>query len=651
MAEIEFYYKGNQTKHYCYANDKMKDFIQKFVTGVKIDKENLCFLYGTDKINEELTFDEQADAIDKKRLEMNLLVKDIEEKDPIANTNSKKTDYVKCPKCEENVRIDLQLNGIKFYGCKNLHKEENIQLKDFFQTQIIDESKIICQNCSKISKKDANKDMFYKCLFCSLNLCQNCESIHNKEHYIIDYNQQKFICNNHYEPYDKYCSSCKKDICIICEKNHSDHDIIPYSKIKPNVNKLKQKIDELKEKIDNYKEKIKENTAESNNNLENLCLYYKIVNYLFDNYKIRKRNYYTLQNLQDIIVNIRNFIQNFDDINLPNEDDSKGYKDFDIKKIKLIKSMKIKDEFESKELVILKDFRLVTKSFSNKTKKSTIFVVNLDNNSFDIKYDIDNYIIKMIKMDDEHIIILFGREIKIIKIDKNEIQFVDSIKLEKDECNYENMVYLSKNKVFVARNENSILFSYEKGKLTFEKNLTSLYLETFWVRQICKINENKIALLLEKDWKESIRFYDLKNDEFINSFVQDGGTKTKEKNLCMLNKDILVYPYANKFILFDVEKCESIRIITFSKDLSDDEHKFILPLTEKYFLCCDYHYGVNISKFEFIDGKGDRFKYKILLKEANEKIEGPGYSTFTNGAKYKGGSLIFQNKNELFLYS
>ena len=48
-----------------------------------------------------------------------------------------------------------------------------------------------------------------------------------------------YVCSVHHANYVKYCTSCKKDICIQCEKeSHIDHQFINYDNILPDLNEI-----------------------------------------------------------------------------------------------------------------------------------------------------------------------------------------------------------------------------------------------------------------------------------------------------------------------------------------------------------------------------------------------------------------------------
>ena len=80
MAEIVFNYEGIDTTIQCNLDDKMKDIINKLLVKINENENNLCFLYNGNRINKELTFNEQANDLDKNRKKMNILVTNDENK-------------------------------------------------------------------------------------------------------------------------------------------------------------------------------------------------------------------------------------------------------------------------------------------------------------------------------------------------------------------------------------------------------------------------------------------------------------------------------------------------------------------------------------------------------------------------------------------
>ena len=161
MVEVEFDYNNNKTTIYCQKEDLMKNICQRFSNKLSIDVNDLYFIYGGNILNLELTFYDQANEEDKKRGKMNIVVNSV--KDTIINNEKKKIIKSKdiiCPSCGENCRIKIENYKITLYECKNGHKLDNITLDEFNETQAIDESKIICDEC-----KDKNKENSFGKIF------------------------------------------------------------------------------------------------------------------------------------------------------------------------------------------------------------------------------------------------------------------------------------------------------------------------------------------------------------------------------------------------------------------------------------------------------------------------------------------------------
>ena len=101
MAEVTFDYESLHIDIQCKTNDKMKDIINKFL--VKIEKKDqniLYYLYNGTRINEELTFNEQANDFDKNRKKMNILVTNDEENK--SENNIKVSNDIICPDYEND---------------------------------------------------------------------------------------------------------------------------------------------------------------------------------------------------------------------------------------------------------------------------------------------------------------------------------------------------------------------------------------------------------------------------------------------------------------------------------------------------------------------------------------------------------------------
>ena len=228
MAEVIFDYESLYINIQCNINDKMKDIINKFLIKIENKDQNiLYYLYNGSRINEELTFNEQANDFDKNRKKMNILVTNDEE-NKSENKKIVSNDII-CPDCNENILIDIKDFKINLSECKNKHIINNILLNKYEETQKIDLNKIICEICNKNNKGNTHNNEFYICNTCNKNICPLCKSIHDKTHKIINYDDKNYICRKHNEKFQKYCLTCNDNFCFICENKHKNHNIYELS--------------------------------------------------------------------------------------------------------------------------------------------------------------------------------------------------------------------------------------------------------------------------------------------------------------------------------------------------------------------------------------------------------------------------------------
>ena len=73
-ALVIFTLNGIQTGIQCLINEKMRDIINRFNIKAKININKAQYLYNANQINLDMTFYEQANAYDKQRNTMNILV-------------------------------------------------------------------------------------------------------------------------------------------------------------------------------------------------------------------------------------------------------------------------------------------------------------------------------------------------------------------------------------------------------------------------------------------------------------------------------------------------------------------------------------------------------------------------------------------------
>ena len=315
-ANVQFTFEGIKTNIQCSKEDKMKDICTPYATKIQKDINKLFFIYNGSQLNLELTFNQQANAVDKKRNEMCVLVE--KNMSTIKKEKPTKSKEIICPKCGEICLMKFNEYKIKLYECKNGHENNNILINNYYNTQDVNEKNIICEICNKYNKNITYEKQFFICLTCKNNLCPICKSNHNDKHKIIDYNNKNYVCVIHNDSFYSYCEKCKTNLCMICQSKHNkSHKILNYINFLPNVEEIKELMTEFRKKLDILNNDINGIISFLKKITENMELYYKINEDLLNNYDIRKKNYHTLKNLCFIKSNI-----NINDIdNIINNDD------------------------------------------------------------------------------------------------------------------------------------------------------------------------------------------------------------------------------------------------------------------------------------------------------------------------------------------
>ena len=679
MAEVEFNYEGSNTIIQCPLNEKMKDVIQRFKNKV-LKNGDFIFLYGGSQIKEELTFEEQANTLDKQRKKMSIIVnyKD----DILVQKNLKKSKYIICPKCQESALMEIEDFKIAF-NCINEHKTEGILFSELENTQNIDESKIICELCENSNKSITFNNKFYRCLICQKNMCPICKNAHDKTHKIIDYDEKDFICNLHYDLYNSFCNQCNKNICLLCEKDHKEHKILSFSEIIPETQKINDNMKELKIIIDKVKNNIKDIILILNKFMDQLEIFYKIYDNIFKNYEYKNRNAFNLLNtclaykssveLLDLLITINQnkkienkfekIIDLYNDMTIKkniniekdtiieeknkeinNFQELDKYENFNIKNIKELTTFK--SEYANSQIIILKDWRILSHnsyrgSFPFETilgkhpKPRVLSVYSIKNNKIncDIIFE-TRRIYDMIQMDDGYVIIVQYDQFGVLDIKEKEI-VIKQVKDDKDH-KYYNLYKLSSTKFMTVTSDKTLhkdisiltIFSYENGKILDDKYIIILEIK---IDTICVTNENTIAICYEEKGKlfgynSYILFYDIKKDKQIYSFKFDG---SHYLSVFTFNVDYLIVFKINK-------KTAKQKIILLDKknnriegELSlEDYFDMLIPLNDKSFLTLKLQNI--ISQFEIKNKNSFQLKGTKEMKEVNFIGRYPGNKLIIN---------------------
>ena len=162
-VEIEFTYKGAPFIIQCGKEVKMKDIYKSFKFKAKAEGKQLIYLYSGGIIEtDELTFNDIANQVDKKRNKMNILV--TERENQLSHYDSiVKSKKIICPECKEDIKFSIDDYVINLFECKNKHDIYNIFLDKFESKQTINISEIICQKCGNYNKGNVHDNIFYRC--------------------------------------------------------------------------------------------------------------------------------------------------------------------------------------------------------------------------------------------------------------------------------------------------------------------------------------------------------------------------------------------------------------------------------------------------------------------------------------------------------
>ena len=285
----------------------MKDIFGRYLIKINKSKNDVFFLYNGNKIKEELKLEE----INKEDNEIRILVRDILDMNIKNEEDLKQFKDIICPKCGNICLINFKNYIIKLNNCKNNHSIDNILFDEFNNLQKINE---LCNICNK-SKEVIHDNKLYKCCNCKLNLCPICKLKHNKEHKehkLINYELNNYLCNIHDERYILYCSQCHLNLCDICEQEHDkNHDFVYLNKLIPNK---ENNINKLRSKIDNLKNEIKGIINKLQKIMDNMEIYYNINNNIINNYDKKYKNYEKLINIKNIDNYNKIIIKDIDEI-------------------------------------------------------------------------------------------------------------------------------------------------------------------------------------------------------------------------------------------------------------------------------------------------------------------------------------------------
>ena len=277
MKTIVFVYGHNHYEIEDYENN-LESALKKYSLILKKDIKDLVFLNKGSILNLE-TIKELNQSKSKKIIILVSLVKNNK------NIEKKELNDVLCPKCHTLSKMYINDDKISLKNCVNKHNILDININAFMNSQFKKDDDIKCFQCNN------NIYLYNQFYICSCNkyVCQLCASKHDKNHYMIKYNERFYKCSKHNKKFISYCKTCNMNLCEKCEVNHKnkEHNKVLYKEIIPNPNKLieiNNEILEMEEKLKRYKFEINKlnnlYVKNMNNIIEEIDKYLLLYNYL-----------------------------------------------------------------------------------------------------------------------------------------------------------------------------------------------------------------------------------------------------------------------------------------------------------------------------------------------------------------------------------
>ena len=299
-VDVEFILDGEKRviSYLCERNDYIDSILRRYGKQIKRSMKELSFEYNGSLIplNTELT-------LGQINMNDNLIRFLVSFK---ANTNIHtsylKSDYIVCPECKKNCLINIINYKVSLSNCPYGHNTNNLSINEFTNSQYIDESLILCDEC-KNNKAMVFKNEFFFCS-CGFALCPSCQINHRKKRHIVyNYEKKNYWCVEHNENFTSYCLDCKYNLCLKCELKHNEnHKIIEFKDILPNknfLNKVKSIQNKFREYIDRLQEEINKIVKTLHSFLDSLNTFYQINEEIVKNYDLRHRNYFSIKNISN----------------------------------------------------------------------------------------------------------------------------------------------------------------------------------------------------------------------------------------------------------------------------------------------------------------------------------------------------------------
>ena len=226
------------------SDDNIKSCLKTFADTIKIDLNNLSFIYKGKEL-------EQTRSLAEYKTQHLIFFAYSLQK----ITHDKDTKDILCPGCNNPGIINIEEDEANISKCKNNHINFDIPFKEFI-TMKPEYPEVKCGICG-------NEENLYgmplEMCSCKKYICPLCKLYHDPGDKSINFFERFYSCPEHDLPFVSYCNQCYINLCEKCEEKHLQHKttnkkaIIPseaeMAKIVSNAKEIKKYCQDLKVEI------------------------------------------------------------------------------------------------------------------------------------------------------------------------------------------------------------------------------------------------------------------------------------------------------------------------------------------------------------------------------------------------------------------
>ena len=311
MAEVIFNLNGVSTKIKCQKEDLMKDIVKKFSIASSTDVNEMLLLYHGSKIDQNITFMEQAKDEDKAKNSINIMCHQIGGSRKESKKEVKVEKYTK-RKIPNIPRRKSLRNSVA------LKKRSDIALENNNDSLL---RKSVQTNLRRSGKKIEINDIPNAEISLEKNNNNNNNTTNNISNNLNF--DKMFNYNEFFRPYSCYIDLNNNNDARpsnLTQYNTAEINFVPRNTTGENYNyknisienKMENEINEFQTKFENFNNKIKEIINTLNKISENINLFYEITQDKMENSELVEKDDEIINNIKVIIDDYQKFINDIE---------------------------------------------------------------------------------------------------------------------------------------------------------------------------------------------------------------------------------------------------------------------------------------------------------------------------------------------------